>query len=242
MRTAICISGQPREVEETWRSWSNVLDHLPNPDVFIYTSEQFSVSKDFFTVLQPKAYVVESQVRFPDLEALVRSIGYCGNDHINSYLQQIYGWKKVLGLKQSYETDFRYDFVVRTRPDLIFLKPITQDMLVLDKINTLRTPEALSITSEFAIGPNDQMELYLNVFDWLRENGVQKLTRDNPRTVPAVNRLYDPDSILATYLLDDMGLTLPPTKLPEDYPNRYYFFQIMSRHKKNLYQIEGEIK
>jgi len=61
LRTAICMSGLPRQIKETWKSYVEFLHNsFPNPDLFIYTGEEFD-TPDFFDTIKPKGYVVEPQ-------------------------------------------------------------------------------------------------------------------------------------------------------------------------------------
>lgn len=237
MKTAVCISGLPREINEIWRTFiDNFLNNLPSPDVFIYSGEQFKVDPEYFVQIKPKKYVVEPQFRHETLEEIIKKVGYFCEDHINSYIQQTYGLKKVWELKESYEKEHnvKYDIVVRTRPDFIYLNPITLDLLELDKFNNLQGNTPLNITTEFAIGPMDYMEPFFNVYDWLIETNGSLLTKDNPHLNGAPGGLYNPDIIASVYVLNERKVPRATCKLP---PGKivYDYYRIMYRHKLNLY-------
>src|SRR5262249_9157973 len=118
-KIAVLISGQPRTVARTWRSMSDhLLAQLGDHDVFIHTSQPYEES---WAGWGPKSCCVEEQFRFPSLEDRLGDV-FFHPPHLNSYLQQIYGWKRVWETKVEYEeaTGSRYDFAVRCRPDLLF--------------------------------------------------------------------------------------------------------------------------
>jgi hypothetical protein len=62
-RTAVLISGMPREVDQVWKSFKDhVLNYLPNADVFIYSGGYYPVDERFFEQIKPKLYMVEPAV------------------------------------------------------------------------------------------------------------------------------------------------------------------------------------
>jgi len=249
MRTAVCLSGQPREVAEIWPTFvNNLLAHLPNPDVFIHTSQPYPVPQEYWDFVRPKAYVIEQQQPFPEMEELLARIGYCSPEHRNSYLQDIHGQRRVWTLKRQYEFDhgFRYDLAVRCRPDLLFLRPITLDLLELDKINHLADPDLANMPNEFAIGPDEQMAHYLTIFDWLRAEGEKHLLPTNGRLQHDPKGCYSPERISAVCLIDTLGLRLGRAKLPPEiarvHPRhtKAFYYRIMYRQKLGCYESDLE--
>jgi hypothetical protein len=247
MRTAICFSGQPREVADIWPTFvNNLLNQMPSPDVFIHSSGPYPDA--FLKAVQPKKYVVEPQVCYPHLENLLKMVGYLPDDNRNSCLQEFNGVKQANLLKRAYEQEhgFHYDLVVKTRPDLLYLRPITLDLLELDKINNLIVPDFPFYISEFAIGPNDQMDRYCELFDWFSQHGERFLNRDNPRF--KYRNQFSPLIILAIYLEDYCGFTLGRPNLPEDVKkmHRKYtgsaYYRIMYRQKLGYYETDLKIQ
>src|ERR1022692_1542005 len=115
MRTAICFTGQPRSIKQTWKTYHEFLhNNLPNPDVFIYTSEEYNCP-EFFDVIKPVSYLVEGQFPHDNMESFLKEAGFYADHMINSTIQQFYGWKKVLEMKMDYElkNNFKYDLVVK---------------------------------------------------------------------------------------------------------------------------------
>lgn len=238
MKTAILMCGQPREMKHCWESFrDHVYSQMPNPDVFIYSSQYLTVGNEFFDTFQPKAFKVEDQITFPDLEARLNKAGYHNRGSTNACLQQIYGWKKVWELKQAYEleTGTEYDLVVRVRPDTIFLRPITLDLFDLEKINNLHSPHDPKFAVEFVAGPNHLMETFCGTFDWLDANCEQELLKSNPRIDRFCNR-YDCDTIVATHLFDHKGVPRAEQKLPPEAWSVHHHYRIWRLHIDGCYE------
>lgn len=235
MKTAVCLSGLPREVEEVWRTFIDYFYcNLPSPDVFIHTGHDYCVD-DFLKLLNLKSYVIEEQYKHIDLESLLAPV-YYAESHLNSYVQQIYGLKRVWELKEQYakENSIKYDIVVRTRPDYIYMRPITLDMFDSTKICTLHTNQGVHVPIEIAIGPDTPMSHFFKVYDWLVETNASYLTSTNPRLKGTVDNLYNCDIILATYLLDHAKVSIGVSKLADGL-GPYDYYRIMYRHKLDLY-------
>lgn len=229
MRTAILLSGQPREVAEVWPTFvENLYNRMPNPDVFIYTSAPYD-APEFFNVVKPRAYVVESQFRHTQIEDFIRSIGFYADHRIDPTIQQFYGVKKAWDLKQQFG---QYDFVIRTRPDYIYLKPITLDLIEQDKLNNLHAPWAPTMSTEFAIGPDNLMALYCGMYDWLAGAAQKYLNNTNPRLNYPADHKYNCDVLLVCYIADYLGITIGTPKITGSV---YDHYRIMTRHKKGEY-------
>jgi len=225
MKTAVCMSGLPRDILETYRSQiTYLLDCLPEPDLFIHTSETFP--DEFFAQTRCCSYVVEEQHRFPHLEEVLQRVGYHIMDHANSYLQQIHGYKRVWQTKLDYEqkTGTKYDLAVRVRPDLIFFKPLPKEFLQTDAITVFDDPQYMG--TEFAAGDDGLMAHYFTIFDWLAERGEAWLTTDRRRH----HGMYNCDLIMRAYLLDDRQV--PVRGL---HANPYEYYRIFRLHQMGVY-------
>jgi len=240
MRTAVCLSGQPREVNDAWPTLAGyLLKNLPHPDVFIHTSEPYPVTEAFFRLVRPKRYVIESQSLFPHLEAMLNRIDYNDDRHKyqNDYLQQVYGWKRVWSLKEDYEsaTGAKYDLAVRVRPDMLFLQPITLANIDPAKI-TVFCPVPESLTIDFAIGRDGLMAHYFKLFDWLVEGGESFLASSGRKREFFGQHTYD--TIMRSYLFDYLRL---PVAVARDGDGRIIknpylsYFRIMWRQMKGDY-------
>jgi hypothetical protein len=241
MRTAVLLCGLPREVDETWRTLQHcLLPNFPNPDVFIYTGQHYPVGGEFFSAIQPARYVVEPQCRFLREEETIRKLGYYADEHINSYIQQIYGLKRAWEVKEEYELkmNVKYDLVIRTRPDFIYLRPITMNLFgddVYNKLNTIHPPGAPTICTEFAIGPRDVMKKYHMIWDWVMNDNGKMLNRDNHRLNHTQDRNYNCDVILTTYMYDYHKVQLGTPKYLPEFQSPYDYYRIMFRHKHAMY-------
>jgi hypothetical protein len=237
MRTAICFSGQPRGVATCWRSaWEHLIRHLPNPDVFIHSSQPYSnVPQEFYDILHPVKVVIEDQYPFPHIEDILSRTRYYDNGHRNSYLQQIFGWKRVGEVKKEHEnsTGVKYDLAVRIRPDLIFLQDVPLATLELDKVNTLHGvgPGVAAMPVEFAIGPDQLMDKYFGCFDWLCAEGEKHLKSDNWRILLGGYNHYNCDLIMATYMIDALGVPVARNNL-----SPYSYYRIKHLHDMGIYQ------
>lgn len=230
MRTAICLSGQPREVAETWPTFAQYLySALPNPDVFIHTSEAYNVP-EFLDTIKPKAYVIAPQFPFPKGVDVLRRIRYHNLDHANSYLQEAHGCKQIWNLVEQHEVreNFQYDFVVRTRPDLLYMRPMPLAKFDLNAVNA-GYPN-LSVSNEFALGPRGVMAQYFGLFDWLMTTGETWLHAENFRLAMHSERVYQSWIILATYLLDFCKVAV------RDIPDVWCHYRIMHCEKANSYK------
>jgi len=236
MRTAVCISGQPKDFAETWMSIvDNLLVKLPGPDVFIHSSAAYPDDTDWRRLMRPKKYVIEEQYPFPELEAKLDRLNYYAKHHANSYLQQIFGFKRVWAIKKEYEAEagVRYDFAIRCRPDLLFLRPIQLDFFDLNKINVFDPPDYMGI--EFAFGKDDLMASYMNVFDWLCGEGEERLLADTRRRDVNDYGFYNCDLIQRAYLLDNLKLPVRQILVGGQGQNPYDYYRIMYLHKQGQY-------
>src|ERR1022692_2308582 len=135
MRTAVCISGQPRTVEKVHKEAVKYLfNNLGDYDLFIHSSESYPLDCDLWEEWNVISYQVEEQKRFFDLERRLKNV-YFHPPILNNYLQQIYGWKRVWELKTNHEKEnnVKYDFVIRTRPDILYHNHVTLDLFDLSK-------------------------------------------------------------------------------------------------------------
>jgi len=234
MRTAICWSGQPREVGETLESFLACLyRRLPDPDVFIYTSQSFP--EKVISTLRPKVYLVEPQQVFEGPEKVLERVGFFlerPHPHFNDFLQMIYGYKRVGELKRQYEASHKvsYDLVIRCRPDLLYMRPFSAEWFDPKALNIFR--EVKDFAMDFVGGSGPHMDQFMAFFDWLGGPGQEFLQRDRRRaTMPG--QTYAGDKIAQAYLFDFLGLECRPLVATSTAESDHY--RIMRLHKKGLY-------
>lgn len=239
MKTAICLSGLPREVNVVWESFrDNLVNQFPNSDLFIYTGSPYLIDREFFETFNIKAYVVEPQFDHVELKTFLNQFKFCHHNHMESaVVQQFYGLKRVNEIRKDYENKFKtkYDIVIRTRPDYIYLRPIKPEFFDLSKINNMHASHAPSMAVEFAIGSSDVMDKYFGIYDWLMSDGQEYLNKGNPRLTDFFDYKYNCDLLMISYLVDFLGLELAKQNLPPDFPSPYDYYRIFSRHKNHLY-------
>lgn len=194
-KIALCLSGQMRTYKKVYPSLEkNILRSL-NPDIFIHTwansgivTKANSKVKNSFTeeavqystlekIYNPKKSVIEvfkeeyfyekGDVKVPS-ELKQATIHYKGN------IPMFYKIKKCNDLKREYEKEnnFRYDIVIRLRPDLAIKEPIPQKIL--------ETPDTLwfsdyaintnfQVSDKFALSNSPNMDYYCSVWNKLSE-------------------------------------------------------------------------
>lgn len=217
-----------------------LISNLPNPDLFIYSGEQYPEPLGLFDLIKPVKYIVEPQFQHHDIERVLKQVGYHCDNHLNAYIQQIFGVKKVWEHKLLYEQEqgFKYDYAVRTRPDTIWLRPFTLDMVEPGRISTIHDR---AVCCEFMIGPNNEdMDRYFKLYDWIRDHGEVELKPDNSRLFSAHRGGYNSDNIMATYLIDYCGIQLGNAdRLPADHKWAHDYYRVMHLHQKGIYDLHS---
>jgi hypothetical protein len=241
MRTAVLFSGQPRAVAECVESMKlHLIDKLPNPDIYIYTSQSFP--EHVIETLKPCQYIVEEQFKHRDME---RAIGefYHSQCHLNPYIQQIYGIKKVWELKEAFQVAHnlpKYDYVVRERPDHLWFSSFSLEMAGVggNKFSTLSgtSPEPYCMIQEFGIGSEEVMKKYCGLYDWLLEHGQKRLKQGHPLCELDPGGKFNSDSILSMYLLDEMKIEHVAPVYPDGVRWVYDLYRIIHLHKDGQYK------
>ena len=146
MRTAICISGQPRHLKYAVDSIkANLVNPNENVDIFLHAwfnpssiglpwdSAQPSLdnanglvlpnTKELLLSLNPKDYIIEEQVDFSEYTKGFKDHPTARQDKLASNFYSVY---TANSLKSKYEksNNFVYDCVIRCRYDLVYESPI----------------------------------------------------------------------------------------------------------------------
>lgn len=215
MKTAVCISGQPRNVQKGFAFIEPNLLARNNCDVFIHTWwDDEQIGKQFINAGE---HVASEPVYGDTLSTIIE--WYCpvamhfepqrDFDEKNYAERAFPAIKPFASLSQKYsaqrahelrrESGRYYDAVIRLRFDYALQTPIILENYDLSAVNVPnRCPHAGGIDDTFAIGNAENMNVYGDLFDYiddLYESGVafcdeillgQHLARNN---VPV--RLHD---------------------------------------------------
>lgn len=190
MKVAICISGQPRNVQEGFTHIEpNLLEHN-DCDVFIHTwfdSEQVgksyinagghiasvpvaaNVIEEIERLYNPLFMWVAQQIDFDERNYAERA--YPAISPFAS-LSQKYSAMKVHELRKGYssETGTEYDAVIRLRFDYALRSPIVVDKFDLSVVNVPhRCPHPGGIDDTFAIGNEVNMNVYGELFNHIQD-------------------------------------------------------------------------
>lgn len=195
MRIAICFSGHLRSFE---KCYSNIQEKLLTPlssehdiDIFIsgwdscgHRSDNFKGKSDWDLViskLQPKMVKIQKSDRdffirnFASQQWKCRpslSVATTSGDAVSMWYQVYQSWKLV----QEYEEfhSFEYDFVIRTRPDLLFsdtfdLKWLNLNGIVMTEWHGKYFPVTLGMMDQFAFGKRKDMKKYMELYLSIRK-------------------------------------------------------------------------
>ena len=194
VKAAICISGQPRNVVKGFENFilPNLLMMTNDVDVFIHTwwdSEQ--VGKQFVNAGEHVASVPVEEDTIDTIVRLYNPVAMHFEPQRDfdekNYAERAYpAIKPFASLSQKYsaqrahqlrrDSGRRYDAVIRLRFDYALQTPIILENYDLSAVNVPnRCPHAGGIDDTFAIGNEENMDVYGDLFDYiddLYESGV----------------------------------------------------------------------
>lgn len=194
-RVAVCLSGHLRTFERTHKSLKDNLIAPLNADVFIHTWEmlgsenskagadqlsssattksKISLIREFY---DPKKINIETFDKnyFMNLGNKVNILDsdrmYVVN-HLGYHFAMFYSIKKANDLKSEFEIEngFKYDYVIRFRPDLYLETKINQSFFPSHK-NSIVTPmiaqyHSDGMNDQIAIGSSENMDTYSLIFN-----------------------------------------------------------------------------
>jgi len=197
MKVALCFSGGIRNLEDNYESINRCLIEPLNADVFIHgwyfkVNELNNTHKMYrkketdenkvLLLLKPKKYKFEYYDKSKENEMIdkfdINRIKEKYND--NPYLCQLYpntcgmfySINKSNELKKEYEKEnnFKYDIVIRCRPDFEFYTPLNENVLNLVNDNNILLPldNYAFVTQQcdkFAIGKSVTMDYYSDLIN-----------------------------------------------------------------------------
>ncbi|MHA1233169.1 MAG: DUF7796 domain-containing protein [Candidatus Helarchaeota archaeon] len=172
MKVALCLSGQARGIHKCWDSFEKYIIEPYNCDIFISFANDSS-SSNINKVYNFRFTEIEL-IKDPNLEYLYsiargdavycQHQGIMGKECTNlAVLRQFYYINRANQLKVGYEekNNFKYDWVIRSRADLIIKSPIG-NLNKLDNKN-IYIPEINShggVNDHFAYGSSENMDIY----------------------------------------------------------------------------------
>jgi len=166
MKTAVCICGQCRTLNLTYRNIrKNLLDRLKDYDLFMYVPDDGG--SRYARLLEPTILKIERDQPIDEGE-LVNGKNCRFKTGVQSYLQQLQALKMCNALRLGYEkqTGIRYDCVIRSRPDILFMAPVC-NMEDLD-LHYIYLPDFHHFdgcNDRFAIGNPENMTIYFSKID-----------------------------------------------------------------------------
>lgn len=192
MRTALCISGQPRQVKECF---PYILENLilPNTpcDVFLHvwfdaaekntrwtpfwdTKIDESAIAQLTELYNPVSMMVEKQKNFETGHFDPQNTLFNeGQYRIDASVSMFYSIQKCNILKKAYELEngFKYDIVARTRPDFKIQTKLDYKNYNLNSVNIRLdcTHEEGCTNDHFAFGGSENIDVYSNCVNHLDE-------------------------------------------------------------------------
>jgi len=190
MKVAITISGQPRKIYAGFKECKKYFLDKYDCDVYLHGWKDKTFHKyDFFNEgklqnvykpsentyknilnwYKPKKHLFEKGIQFDATDIK----GY-NNQRLNSQMGMFLSLKRVWDLVE--ESGIKYDYIIRTRYDLLFThhvaadSPFLNDITQLDPnyVNTFgysnQKTDPLNMDDRFAIGGYDVMKTYHNLF------------------------------------------------------------------------------
>lgn len=223
MRVALLLSGELRDSIESYKLLKENLLDIYNPDVFISTWENLVPIKN----TRLKTLPPENDTDYRELMRMYNPINFEVEDYSSGFeeiwnqktqqnfhkletnanlisiISMWYKTMRVTQLKSNYESlmGFKYDIVIKSRPDLKLHEPIH---LFPPYENTLYIPKGWDWSGGwndlFAFGGSEVMDIYGNIF-----NGLVDVT----------NRMHriNPERFLRRYIQTQTNLELERPKI-----------------------------
>jgi len=181
MKVALCFSGLPRFVEQTYQYWLRSLIKPYNPDVFIHTWEwsdkwnpNHNIADQLQSLYNPIVVQIESTKTFDT--SIYTDRVWPHRTTPQTVLSQWYSIGQSIKHKSDYETrmGFKYDIVVRCRFDWYLKEIILENNSM---VNVALTPTLsghrftydgqiyVGINDQFGYASSDIMNVYGRLFD-----------------------------------------------------------------------------
>jgi hypothetical protein len=219
MKTAVLLSGQSRTIDQCVDSLLEFIVRPLNADVFFHfwqdskvppfmtqgwyhldedpVWEKFegSFSRDIIKKLNPKNYMIQEQINFDDSFYAAQCTPQ--NSRLQAvnfqhFLSMTYSIRCANDLKKRHEflNNFKYDCVLRVRPDMKFTDKVPSECLAdLQRLYYFSDKSFGGCNDTFAVSNSKNMDDYAYCFDNVRkifDNGCN----------------WHPETLLKTHLLD----------------------------------------
>ncbi len=203
MRVALCLSGQMRTYKQAYKNLKKYILKPLKPDVFIHTWEYSGITnrsklssknkygekityRQLKKLYNPKKAVIEKfyDEYYDELEGIKFPKKLKKDNPTKTYadLPLFYKIKKCNDLKKEYEEKhgFKYDIVIRMRPDLMIKEKIPGR--VLNESSVIWLPHFFLDTSKFlndrfAISNSENMDYYASLWDNLNKYWKEALKK-----------------------------------------------------------------
>lgn len=174
MKVAVCFSGLPRFVRETYPYWQRCLFEPYDCDVFVHTWKTDFCVENIFSLYKPVALTCENPKTY-DVSLYTERI-WAYRTVPQNQIAQYTGIKKAIGLALDYQATktINYDIVIRARFDW-FLEKV--DLEINDCVNLAHTPglnghrfqflnqSHLGVNDQFGYGSPATMQIYSALVD-----------------------------------------------------------------------------
>jgi hypothetical protein len=177
MKIALCLSGQPRALEEGFRYWKNNLLDRYEVDVFVHSWDSHS-NAQVLELYSPKAYLFEDYKFSPEHDKIYEKNCVHESSLPRYSLSQFYTIFKSRNIKIEYEISNKvtYDWVIKGRFDYALnldLKFNERDnsfvYLPIRRYLRANNTYEYGFCDLFAFGPSDLMNKYMSVFEHIEK-------------------------------------------------------------------------
>ena len=175
MRVAILISGFLRTIDYNFKKIKNILNNY-ECDFYLHISNNEELDKynnnilelDYIlNLIQPIKCIIENEMMFPE----------CKHLNLKRMWYKIYILGKLVTLQEN-NLDFKYDLVIRIRPDLyIENEQINLDEYIFNENNIYGSLHNNLFLDEFNFGSSIAMEKYCKLFLNFDEYNKNKINR-----------------------------------------------------------------
>jgi len=170
MRIALCISGQPKFYEKSYKYLlKNIISNFEHVDIFLHAwkGESDNEQNNILKLYNPKKYLFEKEklhiLNYPFKQS---------KSFPNNVFSMFYSIKKSNQLKEKYEKEnnFKYDWVFRLRFDFAInkffneevLRELNNNLIYLNNFEKYGNPHCADC---FAFSGSHQMNVYSNTYD-----------------------------------------------------------------------------
>jgi len=174
-KTAICLSGQPRFIEDGFLTFSKNLVGFKDMDIFIHSwdnslpgnNDKLTDVEDVnnvFNFYEPKDYIVEEQ----RIDIAPDGLSHKEFVHYSMFYSMYIANK--LKIDWEIKNNFKYDCVIKSRFDLALLEELNVFDYNLNQINSpdvCGNPKVISDWFNFSNSKN--MDIYLDVYNNMQE-------------------------------------------------------------------------